>query len=34
MAAADAVIATLQGMDEKGELTVREQQTLALYLGR
>jgi hypothetical protein len=34
VAAADGVIATLQSMDERGELTVREQQTLALYLGR
>jgi hypothetical protein len=32
--AADEVIVTLQGMDERGELTVGEQQTLALYLGR
>jgi tetratricopeptide (TPR) repeat protein len=27
-----AMIATLQSLDEKGELTVRERQTLALYL--
>ncbi len=29
---ADAVIATLQQMDEQGKLTVGEQQTLAMYL--
>jgi hypothetical protein len=32
--AAEEVIATLQRMDERGKLTVSEQQTLALYLER